>query len=395
MGTYMDIRTSGKTNNELNFDYYVVIPFLRSELIGESPDPHRSFAIKFHKQISTRASQLEKEQTVAALLVKANADLRSYHYRNPDHFKRVRSSEKLELYKIAAGFSRLQLNPEQIIFLEPQDGSYANRTGRTLYWGIGFLLTGSIIITMFLIFTGFDKAEYRRQLNGEKPANGDLEDMLKFLWPSGNHFVTSMIMDLIILVFLIMTFSGVSMISPRGGDLMAWGANRRPEVLNGEWWRLLTSIFLHGGIMHLVSNIIGLALAAIFVEPRMGRKKYALLFLVSGIAGSLVSIAWHDRNPSVGASGAIFGLYGALIALALLKRLPADENKFALGFAGIFVGINLLYGLTGNIDNAAHLGGLFAGGVAGVLLYKPPPVIKTKRLRRKTRVGGHHSRSVT
>ncbi len=127
-------------------------------------------------------------------------------------------------------------------------------------------------------------------------------------------------------------------------------------------------MFLHGGIMHLFLNIYGLVIAALFVEPIFGRTKYFMLYFISGICGSLASIYWYENTISVGASGAIFGLYGAILGLLLTNAFEGGKKGILL-FIGPYVGINLLFGLTGGIDNAAHIGGLISGAIFGIILY--------------------------
>ena len=167
-----------------------------------------------------------------------------------------------------------------------------------------------------------------------------------------------------------MVFSGIDIISPNGKELLEWGANRRAETTNGNWWRLLTSMFLHGGIMHLLLNIYGLVLVALFLEPKLGRKNYTILYILSGVCGSLASIWWYPNTVSAGASGAIFGLYGAILGLLLTNAFPKDGKKGILIMIGVYVLINLVWGLTGGIDNAAHIGGLLSGAILGIILYK-------------------------
>jgi rhomboid protease GluP len=132
-------------------------------------------------------------------------------------------------------------------------------------------------------------------------------------------------------------------------------------------------MFLHGGIMHLLCNIYGLVIAAICLEPLLGRVKYLLLYLLAGIGGSLASIGWYENTASVGASGAIFGLYGAVLALLLTNAFSKEDKKVLFFMIGIYVVVNLLWGVTGGIDNAAHIGGLFSGAVIGLLLYSVGP----------------------
>jgi rhomboid protease GluP len=108
--------------------------------------------------------------------------------------------------------------------------------------------------------------------------------------------------------------------------------------------------------MHLLLNVFGLVLAAIVVEPILGRRNYSIVYILSGLCGGLSSIYWYSHTASAGASGAIFGLYGAILGLLLTDAFHKDSKKGMLILIGIYVGVNLIWGLTGDIDNAAHIG---------------------------------------
>ena len=154
-----------------------------------------------------------------------------------------------------------------------------------------------------------------------------------------------------------------------GTDLVALGANERAAVLAGQSWRLLTSMFLHGGFLHLALNAWGLYQLGTLFESWLGSTRMLGTYFVTGIAGSLASIAW-TQVPSVGASGAIFGLLGGLIAF-LLRRHAAlsPQGKSILSQLVMWAVINVFFGLqTPGIDNAAHLGGCAAGFLLGLLL---------------------------
>ena len=185
-------------------------------------------------------------------------------------------------------------------------------------------------------------------------------------------------MDLNIMIFILMVFAGLGFMSFKAVDLLGWGANFKPLTTNGEWWRLLTNIFLHGGLMHLLANMYGLLFVGIFLEPRLGKIKYAAVYLATGVLASIASLWWHDATVSVGASGAIFGLYGVFLALLLTKVYPKEFNKAFLASTLIFIGYNLLMGLTGGIDNAAHIGGLISGFLIGLVLI---PQLKQDEVR--------------
>ncbi len=109
-----------------------------------------------------------------------------------------------------------------------------------------------------------------------------------------------------------MILTGVDIMVPDTESLIAWGANFRPITLAGEWWRLLTSCFLHIGIIHLLMNLYALMYIGIQLEPHLGKTRFLAAYLLTGIAGSANSLYWHEFTVSAGASGAIFGMYGRI-----------------------------------------------------------------------------------
>lgn len=138
-------------------------------------------------------------------------------------------------------------------------------------------------------------------------------------------------------------------------------------VAEGEWWRLITAGFLHAGVMHLLFNCLALYTLGTPFEALYGRTRYAILLLISLVAGSYASITFNAENQvSVGASGAIFGLFGALLVVG--RRLGADTRS-TLTLLAINTAIAIAIP---NIDWRAHLGGL-AGGVVIATVYKLIP----------------------
>lgn len=138
-------------------------------------------------------------------------------------------------------------------------------------------------------------------------------------------------------------------------------------VAEGEWWRLITAGFLHAGVMHLLFNCLALYTLGTPFEALYGRTRYAILLLISLVAGSYASITFNAENQvSVGASGAIFGLFGALLVVG--RRLGADTRS-TLTLLAINTAIAIAIP---NIDWRAHLGGL-AGGVVVATVYKLIP----------------------
>lgn len=172
-------------------------------------------------------------------------------------------------------------------------------------------------------------------------------------------------------VYLGMGLSGASWTEPSIQHAIRWGADFGVLALAGEWWRLFTSTFVHFGIIHILFNMWCLFDLGRSLEPLMGRKAFALMYVVSGISASAVSLAWNQWRVSAGASGAIFGVAGALVSYLYLKKTPIDPAvvRARLKSLAIFIFYNLFYGAVRfGIDNSAHLGGLVTGLILGALL---------------------------
>lgn len=147
-------------------------------------------------------------------------------------------------------------------------------------------------------------------------------------------------------------------------------------ALNGEWYRLLTAAFLHGSILHIAFNMYVLFALGPTLERALGHARFLILYLVAALGGSVASYTFSDpRTVSVGASGAIFGLMGALIVAG--RRLRWDITQVL-----ILLGINVVIGfLSPDVDWRAHFGGLAVGAlVAGVFVWTPPPLRASRTL---------------
>ena len=191
---------------------------------------------------------------------------------------------------------------------------------------------------------------------------------LSMFIPREGYYITPIILNLNILVWIAMVLSGANWFLPGTEVLIKWGANFRPITLEGEWWRLITNIFLHIGILHLLMNMYALVYIGILLEPRLGRTSFLTAYFLTGVAASTASLYWHSLTVSAGASGAIFGMYGIFLSMLTTNLIEKETRKALLTSIGIFVGYNLLNGVKGGIDNAAHIGGLISGMIIGYVL---------------------------
>src|ERR1039458_7350086 len=194
---------------------------------------------------------------------------------------------------------------------------------------------------------------------------------------SSSMAVTQAIFGINVAVFVVMLLSGVSMLgNPSGQDLVRWGANFGPLTVGGEWWRLLTCVFIHGGLLHIAFNMWCLWDLGRLAESVYGHWTFAAVYFLSGVSASLASVIWNPVILSVGASGAIFGIAGALIASFYLGEfsLPRAAMSGMLRSVVMFVGYNLFFGaVIARVDNAAHIGGLVMGLILGALIARGAP----------------------
>ena len=155
-------------------------------------------------------------------------------------------------------------------------------------------------------------------------------------------------------------------------SIVAAGALHRPSMIaGGEWWRVGSAMFLHGGVDHLLGNLLALYVVGMALEHATGRARMATTYAVAGITGGLASVAAHD-GPSVGASGAIFGVMAAVVAFLVRHRARFYVRDARIGtvLAG-WAAFQLVIGFVQpHIDNVCHLGGLLGGAALGFLL--PP-----------------------
>lgn len=203
------------------------------------------------------------------------------------------------------------------------------------------------------------------QWDVQKEAARIMPQLKKEKWGKKIPIVTAVIVALNILIFILCTFTG---------DLLYnIGAFGITKFMRGEeYYRILTSIFLHWDIHHLISNMIVLYYLGEVVEKHFGPVQYGILYLVAGICGNLLFMAYELYSGilifSAGSSGAVFGVIGALFILVIIHK--GHLNQISMGRLVFMIAYSLYSGMVGNnINNAAHIGG-FLSGMAVALIYR-------------------------
>jgi rhomboid protease GluP len=182
---------------------------------------------------------------------------------------------------------------------------------------------------------------------------------------------TTFLLAINLTVFVGMVATGAGFMEFSGQATYNWGGNFGPATLSGDYWRLITAGFIHGGLIHLAFNMWCLLSLGQLSERLFGKLQTFFIYMLTGVGGALLSIAHNPRHMEVGASGAIFGIAGALLAGVKFGNLAISdgEKRSVMSSMIFFVGVNFVLGagiLGANIDNFCHLGGFITGVLLGV-----------------------------
>lgn len=364
LGTHIDVRHVGRDRKTLKFQMFAVVPFI-------SPSDSEQYWLGIHQSesIKSNLSQNTKERYYNDFINDSWQELQRYDFTEIKYFEKIGKSEKRDFYQKAIEDSLGGKVDKPFVLLQPSLKTFTQDEDYYLIPIIALLLIGSILFTLLLLIPRLCHESYRKYKAGTFKKESSLSFFKDMLIPNREHLVTPILINANLIVFAVLWFSGVDAITPSSQELLDWGANRREDTLNGEWWRLVTSMFLHAGIGHLMLNMYGLIIASLFIEPILGRLNMLFLYFASGVCGSMASVFWYDNTVSVGASGAIFGLLGAVLALLPTRTFPKEMRPPLFTMFGSYVLISLLMGLAGGIDNAAHIGGLVSGATLSFLIY--------------------------
>lgn len=369
VGVFQRYDFSGKHNEHLDFYIYTITPILNTPKDTLKDNCNYWLCKRYLKTISSHVDDVIKEREYNDFLSSTHQEYKSapitFSYLElMDHkrdLKYYESALKRAYYKSVTGTD---------IFFSAAEDKFENRNGKKLLWVFLSSLIGLVVFGLLLLAyphkTASELSKDERRIKRDR-ARG-WRKQYEWILPQEKFLITPLLLYLNVLIYIGLVIAGAGFITFDSQVLYKWGAVIRSAVYDGQWWRLLTAVFLHGGIMHLLNNMLSLYFIGWFLEPLLGKWRYLTLYLACGLIASFASIYWHEATLSVGASGAIFGLYGFILALTLFKIFDPLLNKEIVTFAGIFVVVNLIYGLAGGVDNAAHIGGLCAGLFFGILL---------------------------
>lgn len=202
--------------------------------------------------------------------------------------------------------------------------------------------------------------------------------------PDNNYYVTPIIVYINIAIYLIMFFQGFNPFEPSIEYLIKWGGNLRELTINGEEWRLITSMFIHKGFFHLVFNSYFFLFIGKELETFLGKKKFIFSYIMVGVFGSISSVLYNSNVVSIGSSGAVLGMYGLITILFFNKsfKLAKNRRKSYVNSIMYIIIYNMVNGLkVEGIDNAAHIGGYLFGIIIGLIFNISPESKRYEKLK--------------
>lgn len=370
VGAYLTRTNANRQGSEINITVYLVAPFLSKRGVDQQHAHNNWIGVTFKRKFSNRVSD-DKEDLKRDIEAFANKAYESYlRYRFDTKFlTNLRTDTHYNDFLSAAKQSNRFAGKENIVILKEAEGDYESRTGDSFPWIFYSWLIGSVGWLLIVLFAPVDEGalELFHQPTHSKEGlkihfslNREVLSGIRSCW------ITSSLVGINLLIFILMLFKGLDFMFPQTDQLLKWGAAYGPFIREGEWWRLFTCIFLHSGVEHLIYNMISLGVIGFVIEREVGSLRFLLVYLLAGVASSYISFLFQGEIVGMGASGAIFGMYGLGGALSLNRYLSNDMRGVFLLICLPLLAINLLVGsFAADIDMTAHFGGLGAGFVAG------------------------------
>ena len=378
MGNYVENRTLPKrSGSDVRFSAYVVFPFAESGNVW--------YAVNYSKTVD-RGNDERLQHDYTAFLEECDRQIARHDFARYHVFEKVPPSDDRDGFvrAIERATGSVPASARDMVILRPLAESDLARSGAHpgwIFFTIGIWLA---VMLPLLYFAPLNDRLVNADLTLRKTAESTGDDFLgpvrAVLIPGKRNWPVALLVDAILLYFVVMFIGGVNPVSSSSQELFEWGALRSVSLRNGEWWRVVTSMFMHANILHLVSNLVALGVAAFFGIGLFKAGKTAAIFFISGVCAGTVA-AWLSDGVYVGASGAVMGLMGAVLAVYIRYRKSLNERDGLWWIVGTGA-LTLLMGIQAGISNTAHIVGLLTGAVLGLLLFTPPPP-KRRRITKK------------
>ena len=372
---YVTSKISGKYNDDLDFILYYACPF-------EEVNPSVFYGIKYSKRIDNDLTEVQKQTEYENFITGSQEKFNQVDFQKVEYFKRETYAKHGKDYAEAILKKYPNIKSEDQIILIPENDSFANRNDGTFKWFFIMLGVSFFVFSMMVAIPRLNQKGLKAFHNNKNLYESSFFFLANLLIPIGANKGLSLLLLCNCIVFLVMICLGVDFLYPSSQDLFRFGGETKESIMEGEYWRLFTAMFIHRGANHLFSNLVTLSIVGYFLEPVLRSFKFVILYLLCGVISGIASIYWYPVGVSIGASGAISGLFGLLVAFNLFKIF--DEGMtgtiWMIFFTLLFITIFFAF-VMNNISHAAHLSGFISGFIIGSLF----TLLQGEALRKEAR----------
>lgn len=331
-------------DSTLHIDYYIATPFIAAENIW--------LGSSYHTKYNNRADQSIKDSQYSAFINDSRHKYEAKDLSNISYFKKLKSSNSRNAYLHTISTANRQSNLPHLVLL-PETGLLADSLDRDFVWGFGSFFIGMVLCLLLVLAAEFDSQEKkstqkhiqkRKHIQKQKPVKkrAPVSDLSKSLvvWFRSNKErpATLMLILTCIGAFILTVFMGMDIIDPLSRQVNSVGGLTMDALQAGKYWRVVTALFVHAGIMHLVMSLGMLFATGYILEKVLGPIRFAMAFFICGIFANVLGVLYFDMDMA-GVWGATFGLFGIAIPLVVFKIF---NKKYRELFGGTIAAILII-----------------------------------------------------
>jgi membrane associated rhomboid family serine protease len=360
---------SGKHSQYFNMYTYVAMPLYTTYPDTNAKSCKYWIGIRFYDQISNRLTYSEKDAKYREFKLNSLATFVKTDYNIFEYLNTIGNTYDRDQYMYTIYGSTKAPTEDPVIFqavLEP----FEERNGNTLEWTFASMGIGMGVFLLILLGSKLDEGMLENIRAKRLAASPNIKKRLYEIMLRAGYTVTPILIYLYVLTLAGMVLAGHGPVYFSDDELIQWGANFRTGITNGQLWRIVSAMFLHSGLLHMVADLLGLYTIGACLEPVLGTRKFLAAYMVIGVFAGISSVMWYGSAVDVGAIGAVLGLYGVYVALIVSKKYPKNDRRLDIPLTVAFLTLFGLAGMLARIDYASIIGGTVSGLAIGFVIAK-------------------------
>ena len=327
-------------DSTLHIDYYIATPFIAAENIW--------LGSSYHTKYDNRADQSIKDSQYSAFINDSRHKYETKDLSNISYFKKLKSSNSRNAYLHTISTANRQSNLPHLVLM-PETGLLTDSLGRDFVWGVGSFFIGMVLCLLLVLAAEFDSQEKKdkrkripikkqKQVKKRAPVSDLSKSLAAFFRNNKERPATLVLILTCIGTFILTLFMGMDIIDPLSRQVNSVGGLTTEALQAGKYWRVVTSLFVHAGIMHLAISLGMLFAVGSILEKVLGPIRFTIAFFICGIFANVLGVLYFDMDMA-GVWGATFGLFGIAIPLVAFKIF---NKKYRELFGGTIAAILII-----------------------------------------------------